>query len=75
VRKGFEDYELLRLLEKAVRRPKRRRAAAARQAKELLRSIKTTIAPDPARHTQDDRFLQHSRRQIGETIAELAPNQ
>lgn len=71
VRKGMEDYELLRLLESRVRKS---RSAASRRREEgrrLLAHVRNAVAPDPARHTHEAGLLQSVRRQIGETVAAL----
>lgn len=73
IRKGFEDYELLRMFEQAVRRPAKRSAPAASRGKALLEGVKRSIAPDPARHTHDAGALVGIRRAIGETLTELVP--
>ncbi|MBN1676738.1 MAG: DUF4091 domain-containing protein [Kiritimatiellae bacterium] len=73
VRKGMEDVELLVLLEKAVRRPKRARPAARGKGRDLLAFVKDRIAPTPAAHTHDDALLLRIRREIGDTVARLCP--
>lgn len=72
IRKGCEDYELLQLLAKAVRTPKRKSHPALKPAKELLQVIRTEVAPDPATHTRDSRFLLGVRRSAGELLSALS---
>lgn len=69
VRKGFEDYEYLWLLDDLA--GKAPQGAARQRAEELLARVRQEIAPDPAAHTRDDQFLLAIREQIGEAIAEL----
>jgi hypothetical protein len=73
IRKGFEDYEYLYLLEQAVASggaKKNPRALAA--AKRLLKRVKTEVAPDPLAHTRDDRLLLAAREEAGRLLAMLA---
>lgn len=74
IRKGCEDFEYLYLLEQAAEgASKGDRAAAA--ARRLLARVKTEIAPDPLRHTRDDRALLAAREQAGELLGKLATDQ
>jgi hypothetical protein len=73
IRKGMEDYELLKLLDEAVRRPGRTRAAARGKARELQAFIRREVAPDPGTHTRDDALLLSVRRRAGDLVAELSP--
>ena len=73
IRKGMEDYELLRLLDEAVRRPRRARAGARGKARELQAVIRREVAPDPGTHTRDDALLLGVRRRAGDLVAELLP--
>ncbi|MEK7767808.1 MAG: glycoside hydrolase domain-containing protein, partial [bacterium] len=73
IRKGYEDFELLRRLEAAVRRPTRRAAASVARGRALLEFVRGTVAPDPARHTHDDRVLLAARREAGALVSALAP--
>jgi len=69
VRKGFEDFEYLCLLQELAKdapHGKRKEEAMA-----LLEHVRTRIAPDPARHTHDERLLLSTRRRIGEAISAL----
>lgn len=75
VRKGLEDYETLRLLEQALRRPTRRNAAAQARGQEILKLVRSTIAPSPAGHSHDAALLLTTRRQAGETISLLRPEE
>jgi hypothetical protein len=68
IRKGFEDYEYLRLLERAAARKTGPKAAAA---KRLLAKVRSELAPDPLSHTRDEALLLSVREQIGELLAEL----
>jgi hypothetical protein len=68
IRKGIEDYEYLRLLERAAARKTGPKAAAA---KRLLAKVKSEIASDPRGHTRDEALLLSVREQIGELLAEL----
>jgi len=65
IRKGFEDYEYLHLLERAAKKT----GAKAAAARKLLARVKTEIAPDPLTHTRDDAALLSLREQIGEVLA------
>ena len=69
VRKGFEDFEYLYLLQELAG------AAAGGEAREeaeaLLERVRTEIAPDPARHTHDDTLLLNTRQRMGELISSL----
>ncbi|MCC7193333.1 MAG: DUF4091 domain-containing protein [Phycisphaeraceae bacterium] len=73
VRKGMEDYEMLKLLEQAVRRPQKRDRQALAKGRALLEQVRTAIAPSPAGHSHDAEQLLDIRRQIGDTIARLTP--
>lgn len=66
VRKGFEDFEYLYMLEQAAAVAKGELAA---RANALLERVRSEIAPDPARHTRDDRLLLAVREEIGELLA------
>ena len=72
IRKGFEDFEYLYLLDQAAA-GKRGRAATA--AKKLLARVKSEIAPDPLGHTRSDAALLAAREEAGELLAELAPDE
>lgn len=69
IRKGFEDYEYLWLLEDLARSAPE--GPAKRRAEELLERVRSEIAPDPATHTRDDALLLSTREEIGQTISEL----
>jgi hypothetical protein len=73
IRKGFEDYELLAKLEKAVTRPARKSAPGVDRGRKLLDYVRKTVAPDPARHTRDDALLLGTRREAGDILASLSP--
>lgn len=75
IRKGYEDFELLRRLEASVRRPTRRSAGALRAGRALLADVRGSVARDPARHTHDDDRLLAVRREAGELISALAPEE
>jgi hypothetical protein len=68
IRKGFEDYEYLYMLEQAAAKSKSRAATAARK---LLARVKADIAPDPLAHTRDDAALLGVREEAGALLAEL----
>jgi hypothetical protein len=70
VRKGFEDFEYLYLLERAAEGRKgdaRTRSAAKR----LLSRVRTEIAATPLQYTRDDGELLAVREQAGELLAKL----
>lgn len=69
VRKGFEDYEYLWLLNDLAR--KAPECAVKDRAKELLAYVRKEVAPGPAGHTRQDAVLLATRERIGEAIAEL----
>lgn len=71
IRKGFEDFEYLYLLEQAAAEARRgdRAAAAARR---LLRRVREEIARSPGNHTRDDTALLAARGEAGELLARLA---
>jgi len=86
VRKGFEDFEYLYMLDqavngrggdaraKSVRRGAPQRAPDARAmsaAKKLLHRVKTDLAATPLQHTRDDLELLTAREQVGELLAKL----
>jgi len=68
IRKGFEDYEYLYLLEGAAEG----RSKAAAAARRLLRRVKKDLAPDPLNHTRSDADLLGARREAGDLLAKLA---
>ena len=74
IRKGFEDFEYLYLLEQVVADGAQRDSPAHHQAEELLRRVREEIAPAPLTHTRDDRLLLRTRDEIGALLAELAPD-
>jgi len=69
VRKGFEDYEYLWLLDELARSAPD--GPARRGAEGLLERVRNEIAPDPAAYTRDDALLLRTREEIGETISAL----
>ncbi len=69
VRKGFEDYEYLWLLDDLARAAPD--GPAKQRAEDLLARVRTEIAPDPATHTRDEALLLATRRQMGEAISAL----
>jgi hypothetical protein len=75
IRKGFEDFEYLYLLDQAVGSAggKNRRAASA--AKKLLERVRADIAPDPLNHTRDDHALLAAREEAGNLLAVLAADE
>ncbi len=75
IRKGFEDFEYLYLLERAAEAAGKKKARSAPAAKRLLKRVRTEIAPDPLGHTRDDRLLLATREEAGRLLAALAPDQ
>lgn len=69
VRKGFEDYEYLWLLNDLAR--KAPNGPAKDMATALLAYVRDEVASDPAGHTHDAERLLSVREQIGEAISAL----
>jgi len=69
VRKGFEDYEYLWLLDELAQSAPD--GPARRRAEELVERVRNEIAPDPAAYTRNDALLLRTREEIGETISVL----
>ncbi len=74
IRKGFEDFEYLYLLEQALQGAGKKNARAVAAAKRLLQRVRTQIAPDPLGHTRDDELLLATREEAGRLLAALAPD-
>ena len=72
IRKGFEDYEYLYLLEQAVQGARSTSGAPA-AARKLLKRVKGEIAPDPLNHTRSDAALLAARQEAGDLLAKLKP--
>ena len=83
VRKGFEDFEYLYMLQQAaegrVRESGRRGAPqrapdsrATSAARKLLNRVRTELAATPLNHTRNDLELLAAREQAGELLAKLA---
>jgi hypothetical protein len=71
IRKGMEDYELLTMLDRAVRRPARRSAPAIKAGRALLDFVRNTVAPLPGTHTRNDAILLNARREAGDILSML----
>ncbi|HUT23066.1 MAG TPA: DUF4091 domain-containing protein, partial [Sumerlaeia bacterium] len=74
IRKGMEDFELLRMLERAVERDKGKRSRAATAARRLLKRIREDLALSPGQHTRCDAALLAAREEAGELLARLVPD-
>jgi len=73
IRKGFEDFEYLYLLERAVASAgKRARGRAASAARKLLARVRSEMAPDPLGHTRSEELLLGAREEAGKLLAMLA---
>ena len=68
VRKGFEDFEYLYLLEQAAEKGDGRHHEAA---KALLARVREEVAATPLIHTRDNLLLLSVREQVGELLAKL----
>jgi len=75
IRKGFEDFEYLYLLDQALQGTKGTRGRAASAAKKLLARVKSEIAPDPLAHTRSEAALLAAREEAGQLLAQLAPDE
>lgn len=72
IRKGFEDYEYLHMLEQVAEGAgKRAGGPAVAAARKLLAHVKAEVAPDPLRHTRSDAVLLAAREQAGGVLARL----
>jgi len=69
VRKGFEDFEYLYLLQELAENAPG--GETREKAEALLERVRTEIAPDPARHTHDETLLLSTRLRMGELISAL----
>jgi hypothetical protein len=75
IRKGFEDFEYLYMLEEAVQSAGKKKARSVAAAKRLLERVRTEVAPDPLGHTRDDKLLLATREEAGQLLAALAADE